>query len=180
MIEMTTTEIYKGVIYQGCDYSDRLEVSNKGHIRNTKTKHIYKLQANKKGYLGVYISLGSKSNGKLFKLHRAVAETFIPNPDALQIINHKDGVKKNCEPYNLEWCTHKYNCEHAFENKLRKNKKGVNDPRSKFTHDDIQFIRNNYKPYDKTFGAKPLCEKFNVTHATISKIVNNKRYETDG
>lgn len=43
-------EIYKGVIYQGVNYSDRLEVSNIGNIRNVKTKHVYKLHVNKNGY----------------------------------------------------------------------------------------------------------------------------------
>ena len=43
-------EIWKGVIYQGVDYSWRLEVSNLGQLRNAKTKHIYKTSLNSGGY----------------------------------------------------------------------------------------------------------------------------------
>lgn len=57
-------------------------------------------------------------NHRLVKKHQLLAITFIPNPDNLPIINHKDGNKMHSYVNNLEWCTHSYNTKHAFEHGL--------------------------------------------------------------
>lgn len=46
-------------------------------------------------------------------VHRLVAEMFIPNPNNLREINHKDEDKKNNHIENLEWCTHQYNATYG-------------------------------------------------------------------
>lgn len=46
-------------------------------------------------------------------IHRLVAETFIPNPNNLQVVNHKDEDKTNNNVDNLEWCSHKYNSNYG-------------------------------------------------------------------
>lgn len=100
------------------------EVSNLGKVRS-KSKYVKcRKQGNstylKKGKVlkpilleqGYYaVSLISDDGGskKLCKIHRLVAETFIPNPDKLPLINHKDEIKTNNKFDNLEWCTNKYN-----------------------------------------------------------------------
>lgn len=58
-----------------------------------------------------YYSVDLIKNGKRYKfrIHRLVAEAFVPNPDNLLIINHKDEDKLNNIASNLEWCDRKYN-----------------------------------------------------------------------
>lgn len=69
------------------------------------------------GYFQVRIG-GRK--GKSYMVHRLMAEAFIPNPDNLPYINHKDGDKGNCSVSNLEWCTGSENCKHAYDTGLHK------------------------------------------------------------
>ena len=107
-------EEWHGVIYQGNDYSQYYEVSNLGRLRNTKTKYIVNQTISKTGYYGYCATLGQRNKYKLFKIHRAVAESFIPNPNNYPMINHIDGNKLNNCVNNLEWCTNKYNIHHAM------------------------------------------------------------------
>ena len=59
-------------------------------------------------------------NGKHYRVHRLVAEAFIPNPNNLPCVNHIDGNKQNNSIDNLEWCTYSENIIHSFKNGLQK------------------------------------------------------------
>ena len=108
-------EVWKGVIYQGTDYSEFYEVSSLGNFRNAKTKRQVKTHANHQGYLYYVGSLGKRGLRKGFKIHRCVAETFIANPNNCSDINHIDGNKVNNIVSNLEWCTHQENIQHCVD-----------------------------------------------------------------
>lgn len=108
-------EIWKRLIYQGEDYGDFYLVSNTGEIKGVKTGKIRKKNINHEGYYFVSGSLGSRNNKITFKIHKAVAETFIFNKDKSLIINHKDGNKLNNNVDNLEWCTYQENTLHAIK-----------------------------------------------------------------
>jgi len=65
-----------------------------------------------RGYLSVILTdTDGKRHSKL--VHRLVAEAFLPNPQNLRCVNHKDEVKENNCVDNLEWCTDQYNKEHS-------------------------------------------------------------------
>lgn len=81
-------------------------ISNKGRIAKVLHPKI-----NKDGYCEQGLVKDKIKKGK--RIHRLVAETFIPNPDNLPEVNHKDENKANNCVDNLEWCTHKYNTNHG-------------------------------------------------------------------
>ena len=56
------------------------------------------------------------NNGKIknYRVNRLVAETYIPNPDNLPEVNHKDEDKTNNNLSNLEWCSRQYNAQHSL------------------------------------------------------------------
>lgn len=101
-------------------YEGLYEISSYGRVKSldryvkVKSKS-YRLQKgkmlspikNKYGYLQVFLCCNGKY--KIISVHRLVAEAFIPNPDNLPIINHKDEDKSNNCVENLEWCSHRYN-----------------------------------------------------------------------
>ena len=87
------------------------QVSNFGRVRSFKTYKILKQTTNNKGYK----TLGLCKKGKMrtFLVHRLVADAFIPNPDKLPCINHKDENPSNNYVSNLEWCDQKYNTNYG-------------------------------------------------------------------
>lgn len=89
------------------DYEGLYEVSNLGRIRNKKTGRILKPLKNTNGYLR--LDLCKNGIRRAAKVHRLVAEAFIPNPQNLPCVNHKDENKINNCLDNLEWCTYEYN-----------------------------------------------------------------------
>jgi hypothetical protein len=67
-----------------------------------------------------YYQLNTRDNykQKTYLVHRLVAMAFIPNPNNLLEVNHKDGNKLNNRSDNLEWCTRSENIIHGFKNGL--------------------------------------------------------------
>ena len=102
------------------DYEGLYQVSNLGRVkslnyRRTGREEILKPSMNTCGYL--FVDLSKYGKQKAFLVHRLVAEAFIPNPENLQQINHKDEDKTNNCVWNLEWCDSKYNNNYGTRNK---------------------------------------------------------------
>ena len=115
-------------------YEGYYEVSSHGRVRsldryidtvNVLGEHLQKLYKGRvlkqwympKGY--AQISLNKDDIRNNYLVHRLVAEAFIPNPDNLPIINHKDENKANNRADNLEWCDYHYNNTYADAAKRR-------------------------------------------------------------
>lgn len=101
------------------DY-DFVEASNLGRVRTkdrTVTRsngrkqfvkgRILKQFSNNKGYMCV--SFGSRGKQVYLLVHRIIATSFLPNPNNLPEVNHKDNDRTNNVASNLEWCTSEYN-----------------------------------------------------------------------
>lgn len=90
---------------------ENYEVRPNGEVVNTETGRVLKPAKSTGGYLRVHLSKNNKH--KWFRVHRLVAQAFIPNPLNLPCVNHKDEDKTNNNMENLEWCTHEYNLNYG-------------------------------------------------------------------
>ena len=98
-----------GVLY---DYTGLYQVSNLGRVRslNYRGKGRIGIMHPTKRDDGYYIiTLHKNSEQQCFRLHRLVATAFLPNPDCLPEVNHKDENPANNCLDNVEWCTSQYN-----------------------------------------------------------------------
>lgn len=92
------------------------QISNLGKVYSKKRNKLLAITKNDRGYC--YVQLWKSGKGYLFRLHRLVAQAFIPNPNNYPEINHKDGNKENNCINNLEWCDRLYNITEAYKNGL--------------------------------------------------------------
>ncbi len=125
-----------------------------------------------RGYYQLSLWINKKSF--TFRIHRLVAECYLPNPSNLPEVDHRDCNKLNNHVDNLEWVTGQENMDRAKNNGLYLN--GIKNHKSKLTEEQVNWIRDNYIPRDKKFGCRPLSRKFNVSSTIISFIINNKNW----
>jgi hypothetical protein len=128
------------------------EVSNLGKIRNKATKKELKCGVNRKGYVRVNLRI------KTYLVNRLVALAFIPNPDNLPQVDHKDNDLRNNRVSNLAWITNEEN-----------NKSHKKRPRGKFkrmTREEIIYIHSmkNIKP------ASEIAKILGRSEDSISKV----------
>ena len=110
-------------------YEGLYKVSNKGEVKSlnynhTRKEKILKPGKNKRGYLSVALF----KNGKMknMKIHRLVCEAFLPNPNNLPQVNHKDENPSNNNVENLEYCDARYNINYGSRNQ-KVSKAQIND-----------------------------------------------------
>ena len=158
-------------------YEELFAITEDGQIWSKRSNRFLKLNK-MSGYLAHVTRIGGAAGKSVaLKAHRLVAKAYIPNPENKPYVNHKDGNKLNNHVDNLEWCTAKENTQHAYATGLAKAAYGTDNPSAKLTAEDVLFIRNNYKPYDKEFGTRGLGRRFGVSHSVISGVINNKTYK---
>lgn len=99
---------------------ENYEVSSLGRVKSlgnnkSRKEKILKPSDNGGGYLLVQLCKNGKH--KHFLIHRLVATAFIPNPEGLPEVNHKDEVKYNNVVDNIEWCSRCYNANYGTRTK---------------------------------------------------------------
>ena len=141
-------EVWKAVV----GWEGLYEISNLGNVRTLHYKKPYLMHpvVDSKGYKRISFVLPNSKKYKRYGVHRLVAEAFIPNPNNLPQINHKDENRANNCVDNLEWCTNKYNCNYGSH------RKNVSFSRTGLVFSELH-IENIRKAHAKVQG-KPVIQ----------------------
>ena len=157
-------------------YEGLYKVSNTGKIFSCVTNRELSVIQKKDGY--TCISLCDKDhNKKQYRIHQLVAKAFIPNPNNLGTVNHKDEVKTNNTVSNLEWMSIKDNNNYGTRNK-RLSETQIND---KNKSKEVQMFDKSTGELLDTFPS--LMEAGRVTginQGNISKCCLGKRKSSGG
>jgi NUMOD4 motif len=149
----------------------RYEVSTTGDVRHTSGR-VLKQWHNDQGYALVRLS----SPRTVARVHRLVAQAFIPNPLGLPFVNHIDFDRAHNIPTNLEWCTQWHNLNHSQKaGRMQRNFwKGKRSPSAKLTDGAAKAVRDAY-----AFGGKSwetIGQEFGVSKRTIGRIISGESY----
>lgn len=108
-------------------------------------------------------------------VHRLLAEAFIPNPNNLPQVNHKNGVKSDFRLENLEWCTPLGNTRHALITGLRPNNTGDNCIARKLSSMDVRVIKSALL---SGFSQSCIARYFKVHYSTIYLIATGRNWKS--
>lgn len=147
-------------------YENLYQVNRKGEVRSSHKGYWEKLSAGKSscGYRNFLFHKDGKR--KNMRGNRLVAETFIPNPDNLPFVNHKDENPLNDCVENLEWCTAKYNNNYGTARQRSSINHSKNRPVCMYDVDGT-FIREFYNINDA-------ARFVDGAHTCILRCCNNK------
>lgn len=120
----------EGEIWKDISEHPYYQASNLGRVRSTERElhttrngkafvlkqsgYILRQNINKSGYL--MVSLGTRGKRKTYIVSRLIAKLFIPNPENLPEVNHKNEDKLDNRVCNLEWCSREYNQSYGTRN----------------------------------------------------------------
>lgn len=174
-------------VWRPCiEWEGTYEVSNLGRVRSVdriikhgsvgfvcRKQQIRRQSLTKDGYPTIHLSktLDGRRIEKSVKVHRLVAFAFLGSPagSALQV-NHKDGVKTNNTPSNLEWVTHSGNAKHAFATGLMKTMRGEKHPSSNLTANEVLAIRADTRPQ------RAIAATYGVTQGIVCAIKQRRNW----
>lgn len=153
-------------------FEGKYQISNLGNLKTVNSmgeRRECHFRKNPSGYLQMTTHL---------YLHRLVAKLFIPNPDNLPVVNHKDGDKTNNCVDNLEWVTQSENVRKAYETGQAKPTENQRQAIIKTNH----LKRKKVRQYDKEGNlirefksVREASEELNITSSMVSLIANGKR-----
>ena len=159
-------------MWKTIEFEPNYEVSIFGEVRSKITNHVKSLRLNKGGYSRVTLY----PSGKTYSIHRLVALTFLKDTykEGL-VVNHKNGVKTDNHVDNLEWVSVKENNNHAERTGLfvRPNYKGLNNPMSKFSEEDLNFINKLSK---EGFTTSEIAKKLGCPYERVRRFLTGQHY----
>jgi hypothetical protein len=148
------------------NYENLYEISSLGEIKSlyNKQSKILKQGIGSKGYKNITLCKNGKQT--TFNVHRLVALVFLPNPNNLPCVNHKDENKLNNDASNLEWCSYYHN--NVYGSRLTKSATKISVP--------VMCVETN-----KTYSsASAVQRETGICQSHISQCCNGKRKTAGG
>lgn len=163
---MRNNEIFENEVFKEVSVCKTYSVSNFGRVKNNKKNTILSPR-DLRGYKRVSLWYNGKANDH--RIHRLVAEAFIPNIENKPEVNHKNGIRNDNRVVNLEWVTGNENAKHRAKVLNQGDTyKGSKNGNSVLSEEDIIEIRKSKKT------KLELSEEYKVTFTNISRIINRK------
>jgi len=195
-------EIWKPVI----GYEGLYEVSNLGRVRSLprEVSHFEKGQkyirdgrvlkyghGHGRRYKYLFVCLCKDQQRSMKRVNRLVAEAFIPNPDNLPMVNHKDENPSNNRVDNLEWCTAKYNSNYGTARERMKETRKKNNSNKKMlltriknnspnSSKSVAMIDDNGNVVKKYFSVSDAARDIVVHHYSVSRVCKGIRRDVHG
>lgn len=126
------------------------------------------------GYLRTMLK-GDDGITKTIKVHRIIAQTFIPNPENKPCVNHLNSIRSDNRVPNLAWATYQENSKHSFTTTAHNNR-GQNNSNATLTDNQVLEIRSKYtygrkSKHDPGESKPKIAKRYNVSVSVIKKVV---------
>lgn len=148
-------------------------ITPSGKVYKHMGNNLYYLKKNRiiypKGYVYCGITFTDGKNHSC-RIHRLIAEAYIPNPDNLPIVGHMNNIKTDNRIENLYWTTYSENTQKAVDDKLLVNDKGYDDSQS----NPVLVFDSNHNLIDKVGSMKECAKKYHVSPSTVARQCNHE------
>lgn len=145
------------------------QVSNAGRVKSFRSGVRVLKQCND-GFGYPKVRFWGNGKGVTMHVHKIVALAFVPNPDGLPQINHKNEIKTDNRPDNLEWCDSKYNNNYGL--RTRKASVSLSKPVKQLSRDGV-LIRIFY-------GIHEAGRETNIDYRNIYRVLAGQRKTAGG